>query len=144
MTYPTKALAPLMLEDYRRVMVDRRGEEEQFTSENIVQCMKKVTAVDLKQTVQVDKDLQIRAYYAGHLAGLARQHSVLKGVPKRPLRHEGHLRLLRQLEVLGAAMIYAKVGDAAIVYTGDYNMTPDRHLGAAQIDRLRLDLVITE
>ncbi|KAL7173996.1 hypothetical protein ACSBR2_033280 [Camellia fascicularis] len=99
MTYPTKALAPLMLEDYRRVMVDRRGEEEQFTSENIVQCMKKV-----------DKDLQIRAYHAGH--------------------------------VLGAAMSYAKVRDAAIVYTRNYNMTPDRHLGAAQIDRLRLDLVI--
>ncbi|KAI3466944.1 hypothetical protein Pfo_023607 [Paulownia fortunei] len=112
MTYPTKALAPLMLEDYRKVMIDRRGEEEQFSSEHIVECMKKVTAVDLKQTVCVDKDLQIRAYYAGH--------------------------------VLGAAMFYAKVGDAAIVYTGDYNMTPDRHLGAAQIDRLQLDLVITE
>ncbi|KAL3843974.1 hypothetical protein ACJIZ3_001377 [Penstemon smallii] len=112
MTYPTKALAPLMLEDYRKVMVDRRGEEETFTSEDIVECMKKVTAVDLKQTVQVDKDLQIRAYYAGH--------------------------------VLGAAMIYAKVGDAGMVYTGDYNMTPDRHLGAARIDRLQLDLVITE
>ncbi|KAL6549353.1 Cleavage and polyadenylation specificity factor subunit 3-II [Orobanche hederae] len=112
MTYPTKALAPLMLEDYRRVMVDRRGEKEQFSSEHIAECMKKVTAVDLKQTVQVDKDLQIRAYYAGH--------------------------------VLGAAMFYAKVGDAAMVYTGDYNMTPDRHLGAAQIDRLQLDLVITE
>lgn len=41
-------------------------------------------------------------------------------------------------------MIYAKVGDAALVYTGDYNMTPDRHLGAAQIDRLKLDLLITE
>lgn len=41
-------------------------------------------------------------------------------------------------------MFYAKVGDAAMVYTGDYNMTPDRHLGAAQIDRLSLDLVITE
>lgn len=26
-----------------------------------------VTAVDLKQTVQVDKDLQICAYYAGHV-----------------------------------------------------------------------------
>lgn len=47
-------------------------------------------------------------------------------------------------KVLGAAMIYAKVGEAAMVYTGDYNMTPDRHLGAAQIDRLNLDLVITE
>ncbi|KAM7484708.1 hypothetical protein LguiA_000717 [Lonicera macranthoides] len=112
MTYPTKALAPLMLEDYRKVMVDRRGEEEQFSYENILECMKKVTAVDLKQTVQVDKDLQIRSYYAGH--------------------------------VIGAAMFYAKVGDSAIVYTGDYNMTPDRHLGAAQIDRLQLDLLITE
>ncbi|KAI7982756.1 Cleavage and polyadenylation specificity factor subunit 3-II [Camellia lanceoleosa] len=74
--------------------------------------MKKVIAVDLKQTIQVDNDLQIRAYHVGH--------------------------------VLGAAMIYAKVGDVAIVYTGDYNMTPDRHLGAAQIDRQRLDLVIIE
>ena len=41
-------------------------------------------------------------------------------------------------------MFYAKVGDSAMLYTGDYNMTPDRHLGAAQIDRLYLDLVITE
>ncbi|XP_010527804.1 PREDICTED: cleavage and polyadenylation specificity factor subunit 3-II isoform X2 [Tarenaya hassleriana] len=101
-----------MLEDYRRVMVDRRGEEELFTTDHITNCMKKVIALDLKQTVQVDQDLQIRAYYAGH--------------------------------VLGAVMIYAKVGDAAIVYTGDYNMTPDRHLGAAKIDRLHLDLLITE
>ncbi|XP_059288125.1 cleavage and polyadenylation specificity factor subunit 3-II [Lycium ferocissimum] len=112
MTYPTKALAPLLLEDNRKVMVDRRGEKELFSSENIAECMKKVIAVDLKQTVLVDRDLQIRAYYAGH--------------------------------VLGAAMFYAKVGDAAIVYTGDYNMMPERHLGAAQIDRLQLDLVITE
>jgi integrator complex subunit 11 len=112
MTYPTKALAPLMLEDYRKVMVDHRGEEEQYSYEDILRCMRKVIPLDLKQTIQVDKDLSIRAYYAGH--------------------------------VLGAAMIYAKVGDAAIVYTGDYNMTPDRHLGAAQIDRLKLDLLITE
>lgn len=39
--YPTKALAPLMLEDYRKVMVDRRGEEEQFTADHIAECMKK-------------------------------------------------------------------------------------------------------
>lgn len=32
-----------MLEDYRKVMVDRRGEEEQFSSEHIVECMKKGT-----------------------------------------------------------------------------------------------------
>lgn len=112
MTYPTKALAPIMLEDYRKVMVDRRDEEEQFTSDHITTCMKKVIPVDLKQTVLVDKDLELRAYYAGH--------------------------------VLGAAMFYARVGDSALVYTGDYNMAPDRHLGAAEIDRLQLDLLITE
>ncbi|KAL4565751.1 hypothetical protein LXL04_029854 [Taraxacum kok-saghyz] len=89
-----------------------RGEEQQFTHENILDCMKKDTEVDLKQNVQVDKDLQIRPYYAGH--------------------------------VLGAAMFYACVEDSGVVYTGDYNMTPDRHLGAAQIDRLQLDLLITE
>ncbi|KAG2301724.1 hypothetical protein Bca4012_059961 [Brassica carinata] len=112
MSYPTKALSPLMLEDYRRIMVDRRGEEELFTSAHITNCMNKVIPLDLKQTIQVDQDLQIRAYYAGH--------------------------------VLGAVMVYAKVGDAAIVYTGDYNMTTDRHLGAAKIDRLQLDLLISE
>ncbi|KAJ4783344.1 hypothetical protein LUZ62_034590 [Rhynchospora pubera] len=112
MTYPTKALAPLMLEDYRKILVDRRGLEEQYTYENIIHCMNKVIPIDIKQTIQVDKDLLIRAYYAGH--------------------------------VLGAAMIYAQVGEEKMLYTGDYNMTPDRHLGAAQIDRLSLDLLITE
>ncbi|KAK6252218.1 hypothetical protein QUC31_013938 [Theobroma cacao] len=136
MTYPTKALAPLMLEDYRKNM-DRRGEDGQFTSDHITECMKKVIPVDLKQTVQVDKDLQIRAYYAGHVVVL-RWHGCVEenfGI----MKIDGISVL-----VLGAAMFYAKVGDAAMVYTGDYNMTPDRHLGAAQIDRLQLDLLITE
>jgi Cft2 family RNA processing exonuclease len=57
-----------------------------------------VITVDLHQTVQVDDELEIKAYYAGH--------------------------------VLGAAMFRIKVGDQSVVYTGDYNMTPDRHLGA--------------
>ena len=30
-------------------------------------------------------------------------------------------------------MFYAKCNDASVVYTVDYNMTPDRHLGAASI-----------
>lgn len=112
MTYPTKALAPLMLEDYRKVMVERKGEQEQFSVLQIQKCMKKVTAVDLRQTIKVGADLEFRAYYAGH--------------------------------VLGAAMFWVKAGDDTVVYTGDYNMTPDRHLGAAQIDRLEPDLLITE
>ncbi|KAK3246859.1 Integrator complex subunit 11 [Cymbomonas tetramitiformis] len=116
MTHPTKALIPLMLEDFRKVLVDRLGENEHFNSRHIKNCMKKVIALDLMETYKVDDELEIRAYYAGH--------------------------------VLGAAMFYARVGDQefgpSVVYTGDYNMTPDRHLGAAQIDRCRPDLLITE
>ncbi|XP_021863913.1 cleavage and polyadenylation specificity factor subunit 3-II isoform X3 [Spinacia oleracea] len=112
MTHPTKALAPLMLKDNLKHMINGMGDKEKFTSDDIDSCMEKVIAVDLKQTIRVDEDLEIRAYYAGH--------------------------------VIGAAMFYARVGDASVLYTGDYNMTPDRHLGAAQIDRLPLDLVITE
>ncbi|CAA6669787.1 unnamed protein product [Spirodela intermedia] len=106
-----KSVGPLMLEDYRKVK-EQRGDEEKFSGDHIMNCLKKVITVDIKQTVQVAKDIQIRAYYAGH--------------------------------VLGAAMFYVKVGDATMVYTGDYNMTPDRHLGAAQICHLPLDLLITE
>ncbi|XP_055908958.1 integrator complex subunit 11 isoform X4 [Eupeodes corollae] len=112
MTHPTKAIAPILLEDMRKVAVERKGESNFFTTQNIKDCMKKVTAVTLHQSVMVDYDLEIKAYYAGH--------------------------------VLGAAMFWIKVGSQSVVYTGDYNMTPDRHLGAAWIDKCRPDLLITE
>ncbi|KAK9508992.1 hypothetical protein O3M35_006415 [Rhynocoris fuscipes] len=113
MTHPTKAIAPILLEDMRKIAVERKGEGNFFfTSQMIKDCMKKVTAVTLHQSLMVDNQLEIKAYYAGH--------------------------------VLGAAMFRVTVGSQSIVYTGDYNMTPDRHLGAAWIDKCRPDLLITE
>ncbi|XP_055848224.1 integrator complex subunit 11 isoform X2 [Episyrphus balteatus] len=112
MTHPTKAIAPILLEDMRKVAVERKGESNFFTTQMIKDCMKKVTAVTLHQSVMVDYELEIKAYYAGH--------------------------------VLGAAMFWIRVGSQSVVYTGDYNMTPDRHLGAAWIDKCRPDLLITE
>lgn len=112
MTHPTKAIAPILLEDMRKVAVERKGESNFFTTQMIKDCMKKVTAVTLHQTVRVDNEMEIKAYYAGH--------------------------------VLGAAMFWIKVGNQSVVYTGDYNMTPDRHLGAAWIDKCKPDLLITE
>lgn len=41
-------------------------------------------------------------------------------------------------------MFEIRVGSQSVVYTGDFNMTPDRHLGSAWIDRVRPDLLITE
>ncbi|RKP34045.1 beta-lactamase-like protein, partial [Dimargaris cristalligena] len=74
--------------------------------------MKKVVTVNLHETHWLDDEIEIKAYYAGH--------------------------------VLGAAMFYVRVGTESIVYTGDYNMTPDRHLGSAWIDKVRPDVLVTE
>jgi integrator complex subunit 11 len=46
--------------------------------------------------------------------------------------------------VLGACMFHVECNGESVVYTGDYNMTADRHLGAAWIDKLRPDVVLTE
>ena len=107
--------------DFVEVAVERKGESNFFTSQNIKDCMKKVIAVTLHQSVMVDPELEIKAYYAGH--------------------------------VVGASMFWIRIGySQSIVYTGDYNMTPDRHLhrqlhlgptplGAAWIDKCRPDLI---
>lgn len=112
MTQPTKAIAPILLEDFRRISVERKGESNFFTSQQIKDCMRKVLTINLHQTIQVLDDLEIKCYYAGH--------------------------------VLGAGMFYVRSGQQSIVYTGDFNMTPDRHLGSAWIDKCRPDLLITE
>ncbi|KAF7252233.1 hypothetical protein EG68_10034 [Paragonimus skrjabini miyazakii] len=112
MTHPTKAICPILLDDYRKITVERRGEQNFFTAEMIYRCMTKVKCVYIHQTVKVDDELEIQAFYAGH--------------------------------VLGAAMFLIRVGSQSVLYTGDYNMTPDRHLGAAWVSRCCPDLLITE
>lgn len=114
MTHPTRAICPILLEDLRKILSDKRAEyfASFFTSENIRNCMRKVTCINLLESVFLDNEFEIRAYYAGH--------------------------------VLGAAMFYIRVGTESVVYTGDFNTTPDRHLGAAWIDRLRANVFITE
>ena len=54
MTVPTKAIAPILLEDMRKVAVDRKWEQNFFTPAMIKDCMRKVVSVNLHQVVQVD------------------------------------------------------------------------------------------
>lgn len=114
MTYPTKAIAPILLQDLRKISQNKEGVEP-YTSDDITRCMKKVRSLNLNETIVVDGSLEITPYYAGH--------------------------------VLGAAMFHVKCLEtgASVLYTGDYNMTPDRHLGAATLPwRLNPDMLITE
>lgn len=60
MTHPTQAICPILLEDYRKIAVDKKGEANFFTSQMIKDCMKKVVAVHLHQTVQVSRSLRQR------------------------------------------------------------------------------------
>lgn len=67
MTYPTKAICPILLEDMRKIAVEKKGETNFFTAQMIKASMKKVIAVNVHQTIRVDEDLEIKAYYAGHV-----------------------------------------------------------------------------
>ena len=55
MTGPTLAIAPHLLEDMRKVAVDRKGETNFFTSQMIKDCMRKVVPVNLHQVVRTKK-----------------------------------------------------------------------------------------
>jgi hypothetical protein len=41
--HPTKAICPILLEDFRKIVVERRGESNFFTAQMIKDCMKKGT-----------------------------------------------------------------------------------------------------
>jgi predicted metal-dependent RNase len=41
MSYPTKAICPILLEDYRKITAEMKRESNFFTSEHIKACMRK-------------------------------------------------------------------------------------------------------
>jgi hypothetical protein len=43
--HPTRDICPILLEDFRKITVERRGEMNFFTSSMILSCMKKVVPV---------------------------------------------------------------------------------------------------
>lgn len=82
MSAPARAIIPLMLEDFRKVCVEHKGETNFYTSEMIKECCSKVKTIELHQTLCIG-DINIRAYYAGHVLGAVmfyvecRGHSVV-------------------------------------------------------------------
>lgn len=148
MTSPTRAIASIMLEDYRRVIssASRNNNNDGNDNENdaasgksdvtipessfyddttVKRCLRKVTTVALNETIEVPLQrgqkgtLKLTAHYAGH--------------------------------VLGAAMFHASyqapgmADPVTCVYTGDYNTRSDRHLGPAVLPQgLKPDVLITE
>lgn len=73
MTHPTQAICPILLEDYRKIAVDKKGEANFFTSQMIKDCMKKVVAVHLHQTVQVRAPAHPISLSVGYCGATGRQ-----------------------------------------------------------------------
>ena len=55
-----------------------------------------------------------------------------------------HIRAFYAGHVLGAVSFHVRVGNDSVFYSGDFNTTPDRHLGPAEIPCVHCDVLITE
>lgn len=139
MSYPTKALSPILLLDSCRV-TDMKWEKKNFerqikmlneksdellnynincikkdpwniNEDNIYNCIDKVIGLQINETFELG-DMSITPYYAGH--------------------------------VLGACIYKIEVRNFSVIYTGDYNTIPDKHLGSANIPSLNPEIFISE
>ena len=78
MSAPARAIIPLMLDDFRKVCVEHKGETNFYTSEMVKECCSKVRTIELHQTLTIG-DINIRAYYAGHVLGAVMFYVECKG-----------------------------------------------------------------
>ena len=159
MTYPTKAMLPLMLEDFHKVLSSRGGggggggkeaggggsnnntdgNEISFSRADIDAASRAAVAVPLHATVPIaGGKLTLRAFYAGHVLGAAM-------FEVRVASANGSSKDNKMGLIFGdkSGSLLA-VDGASVLYSGDYNMTPDRHLGPARPLRTRPDVFITE
>lgn len=125
-TTPTKALLPYMLEDYSRVIIEnskkdafegnaeKGGEQKTYISYNSQQIK-----------TCCEKVTSLNLHEVVHCKGV-----------KIKTYYAGH--------VLGACMFSIEYNGLKVVYTGDFNSSADRHLGAAWIDKVRPNVLITE
>ncbi|ELA42832.1 uncharacterized protein VICG_00147 [Vittaforma corneae ATCC 50505] len=71
MTYPTKAVLPILLEDCQKILSMKSHDSNIYSFEDIKKCMEKIVPINMNETVEVSKGFTITAYYAGHVIGAA-------------------------------------------------------------------------
>lgn len=68
MSYPTRAMAKVLLEDFLKIQKINLNESILYTKEDIENCLSKVICLNFKQTYNY-KGFQISIYNAGHVIG---------------------------------------------------------------------------
>ncbi|KAH8583895.1 CPSF metallobeta-lactamase [Cryptosporidium sp. chipmunk genotype I] len=129
MTYPTKSVSSVLLSDCCKIMEQKLLLQK--TSIDVAPSNETIynneygffTASDVWSCMEKVKAVQLH------------QTIVVSGIEITPY-YAGH--------VLGASMFHIQVNGESIVYTGDFNMVRDRHLGPALIPKLLPSLLISE
>ena len=66
---PTKAILPVTLEDFRKVMSEYKGERSILRPEQIVECVSKIQTIEINETRIFKNEIKITCFYAGHVLG---------------------------------------------------------------------------
>ena len=116
MTHPTKAIAPILLCDWAKIQNSKHRSRSKSPLS--------FSSDDVSKCMAKSTGIGLREIYE-----ISPNFTV-------QCFYAGH--------VLGAAQFLVKYKGKSVLYTGDYNMTPDRHLGAAETVPCRPDLMISE
>jgi integrator complex subunit 11 len=66
---PTKAILPVTLEDFRKVMSEYKGQISILRPEQIKNCVAKIQTIEINETRVFNKDIKVTCFYAGHVLG---------------------------------------------------------------------------
>ena len=66
---PTKAILPVTLEDFRKVMSEYKGQMSILRPDQIKNCVAKIQTIEINETRIFNKDIKITCFYAGHVLG---------------------------------------------------------------------------
>ncbi|KAJ1611325.1 CPSF metallobeta-lactamase [Cryptosporidium canis] len=130
MTYPTRSISSVLLSDCCKIMEQRLllqkassdvASQTNASTPNIEYGY--FTISDVWSCMEKVRTVQLY------------QTILISGIKVTPY-YAGH--------VLGASIFHIEVDDESIVYTGDFNMVRDRHLGPAKLPRLFPSLLISE
>jgi integrator complex subunit 11 len=66
---PTKAILPITLEDFRRIISDYKGEKSIITPKQITECMARVQTIEIGEEKIIKNRIRVTSFYAGHVLG---------------------------------------------------------------------------
>ncbi|GBE61245.1 cleavage and polyadenylation specificity protein, putative [Babesia ovata] len=144
MTYPTRGLAPILLRDSAQVVaskfrntVDTDGATRGLNVLlNRAKKRKPLTVGELGKVDPWGYTVDCVAQSLGRARVMQLRATQEIGNVSITPYYAGH--------VLGAAMFHVECDGISVVYTGDFNTSPDKHLGPAYIPQLKPDVLICE